>query len=162
MLTLPNYPTEPGIVGDLTDLIMDRAENTTPNDARRIPWVSSYQGETDYQPRSGPLRDRRLSFRYAKVPWRWSYQKPNERYWNYETEDRFQREVNGAWGIVHRGANPLDAETLEWFRQEYVPLAVTGYLNFETGLWTVCAPTLQELCTESWRRWKAVQTSAAA
>ncbi len=152
MKTLPAYTTEPGIPGDLTDLIVDRTPDcNTPNEARRIPWISSYQGEVDFQVGFGHLNGRRISWRYAKVPWRWSFQREGERYWNFGTEEEFQSQVNGAWGIIHCSANPIDAATLEEFRR-YHPLAVTGYYDHLTRSWVICEPTTQELGTESWKQ----------
>lgn len=139
-------------------MIIDRADCQIPNDARRIPWISSYQGETDYEVRFGHLNGRRITFRWGKLPWRWSWLKPDQKYWNYDSEELFQREANGAWGILHcMCCNPVNVETLECFRELYVPLAVTGYFDHTTKNWVVCEPTKKELSTETWYRSESYQ-----
>jgi hypothetical protein len=161
-MELPKYAIEPGIPGSITDLIQQR-HFETPNARRRIRWTSSYQGATDYDSDIG--KRRRLTFRYGKLPWRWSFQKPGEVYWNFASEEEFQHEVNGSWGILHGGSDPVDAETLLAFRELYLPEAVTGYFDHKLKRWVICEPTTQELSNESWKKWKLAnhdETGASA
>lgn len=145
-MKLPAYQTSPGLSGGLTDLI----EGFHDGDRQLSPirFISGYQGETDYETRLAPGR---ITLRYAKVPWRWSW-KQEERYWNFDTEAEFQAQVNGAWGILHCGSDPVSPEVLAAFRAHHHPLMVTGFYNHETRLWELCEPSLVKLSYQSWQR----------
>ena len=151
-MNLPNYTILPGHPGSITDIIKDAVDNfDIPNELRPIRWTSSYQGETTYETDIG--KRGRLTFRWGKCPCKWGYEKTEAHYWNFDTEADFQREFNGAWGILHRiGANPVDAATLNAFRKFYRPNAVTGYFNHNRKCWMVCEPTERELSTETWKQ----------
>lgn len=144
---LPNYETSPGIPGSITDII--KFDSALPPERRRLNFISSYQGQTDYRGLDGTGR---LSFRWGKVPWVWGFQKPGEKYWNYETEEEFQRDINGRWGLLTDGGNPVGPTTLEVFRAEYLSNAVTGYYDHEKKDWVVCGPTTEKRGTASWQR----------
>jgi hypothetical protein len=145
-MNLPNYIIEPGHKGSITDII-PAIDCDLPNDRREIQWQCSYQGHTDY--RSIISRGGQLSFRWGKVPWQWSWESGNQRYWNYSSESEFHESINGSWGILHReGNNPVDAETLSAYRELYRPLAVTGYYDYSHRKWCVCEPTKQSIATE--------------
>lgn len=146
---LPSYRTDPGTPNSLTQLIIPEGlPNSGPHFAHRLQFISSFQGESDY--RDTHATTRRVTFRWAKCPWIWGFEKPGQKYWNYANEEEFQRDFNGAWGILHEMANPVDAETLEAFRREHLPNAVTGYYDHLKKQWVVCEPTTRKLGTETW------------
>lgn len=116
-----------------------------------IRWTSSYQGETDYEDSKG----RRLRFRWGKVPYVWGWERPGERYWNFDSEEEFQRELNGRHGLLLWGVDPVEAETLAEYRQFYRAGAKTGYYDFDQRRYIQCEPTKKRLGTESWERFKA-------
>lgn len=138
------HDCEPGIPGFLTDIIRGRDDlSLAERDSCPIRWKVSFQGKVDYE-----CRGRRLEFRYAKIAWR-------DGYWNYESEEEFQRQHNGDWGILHNYyGDPVDRETLELFRKYHVPSAVTGYFDHVEKRWLECEPTDQDLSQASWRTYK--------
>ena len=146
-MELPHYPKEPGFPGSFTDVIV-RDRPYIEREARRIQFISCYQCETDYHRLHG--REGRFTFRFGKLPWRWSWLKEGEVYWNFKTEADFQRELNGAWGILHSGTEAVDAETLAVFREECYSLAVTGWFNHGTKAWEICEPTTERQSHRSW------------
>jgi len=150
LIPFPAYVTEPGFPGSLTDHIVFNGSQP-PREQQHLQFISNYQGETDYEPLRGH-GEGRLTFRSAKVPWRWSWLKEGERYWNYDTEEAFQRSVNGDWGILHQGNEPVDAATLDVFRAEKCALAVTGYFDHLQMRWLPCEPTTEKPSNQSFIR----------
>lgn len=114
-----------------------------------IPWTSGYQMETDYEFRPTYTGDK-LTFLWAKRAW--DFRGDGTRYWNWPTEEDFEREGNGRWGMLLRCTNPVDAETLEIFHREHCATAVTGWLDYQTGSWIECEPTSERLGTQSCER----------
>lgn len=149
---LPNYPLRPTSCPlDLYDIIECRRIQTLPHQSRAS-FRSSYQGESSYN-----YEDYTLRFRYAKVPWRWSWLKPDERYWNFDNEGLFQREINGAWGIINRSGNPVTPECLDVCREEIDIQIVTGYFDQVAYQWVVCEPTHELLGTRSYEIKRAAE-----
>ncbi len=129
------YLTEPGIIGSLTEIIVSKPRKEVARDRKRIRFISSYQGEVDYEMHGLAGR---LHFRWAKVPWGWSWHQ-GRRYWNFDSEEEFDRVgPNASWGILHNGGKKVPAEVLEIFRDEHCGDAVMGCCNAETGwLWRI-------------------------
>jgi len=146
---LPNYPLRaPACAGDLYDII----ECDGTRNQERLPYTSSYQGATSYR-----WHDQALEFRWAKVPWRWSWGKPEDRYWNYVDEGEFQRKgPNASWGIVHRySSNPVWPECLALCREVIDSRIVTGYFDFLAMRWVICEPDVEPLSTNSYNIFRA-------
>jgi len=150
-MNLPNYKIrnefERREGADLYDVIECRPMRQ-PGEPGLLRFRSSYQGESSYM-----YDDYTLRFRYAKAPWRWDYLAPGKRYWNFANEGLFQREINGAWGILHRDcSNPVTPAVLEIARREIDIEIVTGYFDHEFYRWVICEPTDEPLSTISYQR----------
>ncbi len=116
-----------------------------PNDWE-LRWTCCYQGEVDYE-----RRGIRLRFRWAKCPWRWSWEKAGQRYWNFATREAFEAEHNGNHGMLTAGSEPVDAETLELFRQRVHSGAVTGFFCHLRQRWVQCKPTARRPGERTWQ-----------
>ena len=110
-----------------------------------LEWTCSYQGESDWS-----CRGNRLRFRSSKCPWRWSFHKEGERYWNYASREEFEAQHNGNHGMVTRGAEPVDQETLDLFRARVHGGAQTGFFCHLRRRWVRCKPTTRSPSHQSW------------
>ena len=143
---MAKHVSEPGIPGFLTDIIERGIRREYPE----ILWTVSYQGSTDYE-----HRGHRLEFRWAKVAWSLGHR-------NYPDEESFNRQHNGDWGMVHwYMCEPVDAATLELFRKEWCPTAVTGYYDHLTDSWIECEPTSEKPSHASWLKKQQMEAVAA-
>lgn len=131
---------------------------TPPADPDAIPTLrfrSSYQGEATYHLPDG----RELRFRWAKVPFRWSFMKPGERYWNFDTQEKFEAEMNGNHGMVTLGTEPVDSDALEAFRREQHAGVRTGFFCHLRHGWIACEPTALRLSQASWEEAKRLKSA---
>lgn len=116
-----------------------------PGAFQSIRWTSGYQGETEYE-----YRGRRLRFRWAKVPWRFSWAPAS--YWNYADRRSFELQHNGNHGLLTCGAEPVDPETLAVFRREYHSGAETGFFCHVRKRWVRCKATTKQPSYTTWLR----------
>lgn len=155
-MPLPNYPVDPGIPGSLTDIIQKHPliPRSGGERSRWFHFISGYQGETDYESYVHGMRGVRFTWRYARVPWLWGYEKEGRSSWNYPDEETFHRSgPNASWGILHQGNEPVSGEMLDRFREDHAALAVTGYYNHHLGTWSPCEPTRSTADQPSRQSW---------
>lgn len=141
------HPLDPE-VSRIPGWLFNHIARSTPAPGRTSPYrfTSSYQGQTDYELLG--CAGVRFSFRWAMCPWQWSYEE--RPVWNWPDRESFMREFNGAWGLLLRGSEPVNAEQLRLFREFHCPTAVTGYHDHATNQWVECEPTDAQPGHASW------------
>ena len=121
------------------------------NDYHRLRWISGYQGEVTYEMPDGT----RYFFRWAKLPWRWDFLTNGQRYWNWDRQEDFEKEMNGRHGLFVRGSEPADPEAFELFRKHFHQDAKTGWFDHATKQWVICEPTTANPSHDSWKALQA-------
>ena len=143
---IPAAPAEPGTL--YATIVCKPFDPTAPRPhAWPLVWVSSYQGESEWD-----FEGKRLRFRSSKCPWRWSFQAASERYWNFDSREQFEAQHNGNHGMVTCGAEPVDAAALQLFRDRVHAKAVTGFFCHHRARWVRCKPTSRQPSRRTWQQ----------